>query len=188
MSLSKQIAALQDLPLLDLRKEFLRVMKRPTNSGDKAGMALKIVERLGEAPAATQPEIATAAAKTEKPKGKARKAPATTGGTKPSPFATDPRLPAIGSTIERLYKGKTHTVKVTPEGFVHEGETYRSLSALARKITGAASINGLLFFRLTGRPAPAAKAETPAAPKAKRAAKAKKAPRAKAAKSSAKKS
>jgi hypothetical protein len=61
----------------------------------------------------------------------------------------DPRLPAPGSVIEREYKGKKYEVKVLATGFEFEGEVYASLSALAKKITGADSINGLLFFRLT---------------------------------------
>jgi hypothetical protein len=76
----------------------------------------------------------------------------------PSPFTRDPRLPAVGTVLQRAYKGKVHEVTVREDGFLHEGETYRSLSALARKITGFASINGFLFFGL-------AKSEKPSAPK-----------------------
>jgi hypothetical protein len=76
----------------------------------------------------------------------------------PSPFTRDPRLPAVGTVIQRAYKAKVHEVTVREDGFEHEGETYRSLSALARKVTGFASINGFLFFGL-------AKPEKPSAPK-----------------------
>ena len=61
----------------------------------------------------------------------------------------DPRIPAPGSIIKREYKGKSLVVKVLAEGFEFDGEKYTSLSALAKKITGAGSINGLLFFKLT---------------------------------------
>jgi hypothetical protein len=61
----------------------------------------------------------------------------------------DPRIPAPGSIIKREYKGKSLEVKVLAEGFEFDGEKYTSLSALAKKITGAGSINGLLFFKLT---------------------------------------
>ena len=43
------------------------------------------------------------------------------------------------------------------DGFEHEGATYRSLSQLARRISGAASINGFLFFGLTGSKKPTPK-------------------------------
>ena len=50
--------------------------------------------------------------------------------------ARDPRLPAPGGVIERIYKNKKITVQVTDGGFVHEGVSYPSLTALALKITG----------------------------------------------------
>ncbi len=38
-------------------------------------------------------------------------------------------------------------VTVLPGGFEHEGEVYKSLSALAKAVTGTHT-NGFLFFRL----------------------------------------
>jgi hypothetical protein len=67
---------------------------------------------------------------------------------RPSPFTTDERLPKPGSTITREYKGKTLTVEVLEAGFRLDGREYRSLSALARAVTGAASINGFMFWGL----------------------------------------
>ena len=46
-------------------------------------------------------------------------------------------------------KGKTLKVKVVADGFEYEGEGYKSLSAVAKKITGQ-HMNGFLFFRLKG--------------------------------------
>jgi hypothetical protein len=40
-------------------------------------------------------------------------------------------------------------VKVVAGGFQYEGESYKSLSAVAKKITGQ-HMNGYLFFRLKG--------------------------------------
>jgi hypothetical protein len=67
---------------------------------------------------------------------------------RPSPFTADERLPKPGSTFTRAYKGKTLTVEVLEAGFRFDGREYRSLSALARAVTGAASINGFLFWGL----------------------------------------
>jgi hypothetical protein len=61
----------------------------------------------------------------------------------------DPRLPAPGSTIERVYKGRAIRVAVLEKGFRLGKREFSSLSALARHVTGAASINGPLFFRLS---------------------------------------
>ncbi|HUG71612.1 MAG TPA: DUF2924 domain-containing protein [Pirellulaceae bacterium] len=57
------------------------------------------------------------------------------------------RVPLPGSTITRVYKGETIEVQVLSAGFEYEGEVYKSLSAVAKKITGS-HCNGYLFFRL----------------------------------------
>jgi hypothetical protein len=61
----------------------------------------------------------------------------------------DPRLPAPGSAIVRQYKGKQIRVVVLEgsRGFEYEGERYRTLSAVAKKVTGS-HMNGFRFFRL----------------------------------------
>ena len=63
----------------------------------------------------------------------------------------DPRLPQVGSLLTKTYKGKKLHVKVTEEGFEYDGKRYRSLSGIARAVTGA-TWNGFLFFGLTPRP------------------------------------
>lgn len=60
----------------------------------------------------------------------------------------DNRLPVPGTLLRREYKGKTLLVRVLPKGFDYEGAVYRSLSAVARKITGA-HWNGFHFFGLS---------------------------------------
>lgn len=57
----------------------------------------------------------------------------------------DPRLPAPGGVVERCYKGRDIVVKVRQEGFEYEGKLYKSLSAIAREVTGT-KWNGFLFF------------------------------------------
>lgn len=42
-----------------------------------------------------------------------------------------------GTKLIREWQGKTHGVIVLDNGFEYDGEGYRSLSAIARKITGA---------------------------------------------------
>ena len=60
----------------------------------------------------------------------------------------DARLPQPGTLLIREYKGRRVEVEVLEKGFVYEGKTYRSLSAVAREVTGS-HWNGLLFFGLT---------------------------------------
>ncbi len=61
----------------------------------------------------------------------------------------DPRLPPAGSAIVREYRGRTLRVVVLPDGggFEFDGERYRTLTAVAKKVTGS-HINGFRFFRL----------------------------------------
>lgn len=52
-----------------------------------------------------------------------------------------------GGRLLREWNGTTHTVEVVDEGFRWNGQTYRSLSAVARTITGA-RWSGPRFFGL----------------------------------------
>ena len=58
------------------------------------------------------------------------------------------RLPA-GSQLVRSWNGRTVSVEVTKEGFLFEGRTYSSLSAIAREITGT-HCSGPRFFGVKG--------------------------------------
>ena len=61
----------------------------------------------------------------------------------------DSRLPPPGTYLEREYKGRRVIVKVLTNGFEFDGVIYRSLSAIAKGVTGT-KWNGFLFFNLTG--------------------------------------
>jgi len=58
-----------------------------------------------------------------------------------------------GGRLLREWNGVTHVVDVTDGGFVWKGETWRSLSAIAREITGA-HWSGPRFFGLNGKARP----------------------------------
>ncbi|MDR1696110.1 MAG: DUF2924 domain-containing protein [Endomicrobium sp.] len=55
----------------------------------------------------------------------------------------------VGTKLIRSYKGEKYEVEVIKDGFVYKSEVYKSLSAIARKITGV-QWNGRLFFRGEG--------------------------------------
>ena len=59
----------------------------------------------------------------------------------------DNRLPIPGSTITKTYKGNDVQVKVLDKGFEYKGKIYKSLSAIAKEITGN-HWNGYIFFGL----------------------------------------
>ncbi|MBC8366111.1 DUF2924 domain-containing protein [bacterium] len=62
-------------------------------------------------------------------------------------LSPDERLPMPGAVLSREYKGERIEVRVLPHGFEYEGEIYRTLSAVARKVTGT-HWNGYHFFKL----------------------------------------
>jgi hypothetical protein len=62
----------------------------------------------------------------------------------------DPRLPMVGTVLTREYGGETHQVTVLPNGFEHDGEVYRSLTAVTKAIAGV-HWNGFHFFNLGKR-------------------------------------
>jgi hypothetical protein len=79
--------------------------------------------------------------------------------TRPAPVAVsvdrtrppkDERVPAAGSLLTRRVGDRQIVVKVLKEGFEYEARLYRSLSAIAREVTGT-RWNGLLFFGLAER-------------------------------------
>jgi len=62
----------------------------------------------------------------------------------------DERLPRPGTILTRRYKGRTLQVEVLEHGIAFEGKTYRSLSAVAKAVTGA-HCSGHFFFGLTAK-------------------------------------
>ena len=54
-------------------------------------------------------------------------------------------LLTAGTQLMRKWQGQTHQVTVLNKGFEYQHKVYRSLSAIAREITGT-SWNGLVFF------------------------------------------
>ena len=62
----------------------------------------------------------------------------------------DPRNPVVGTKLIREWDGTAHTVTVLKDGFDWGGQRYKSLSAVARAITGT-RWNGYRFFGLRER-------------------------------------
>jgi hypothetical protein len=67
-----------------------------------------------------------------------------------------PRRLRPGTRLVREYAGKTHVVEVLADGFAHDGKKYRSLSAIAKVISGT-NWSGNSFFGLK-RPTKASQA------------------------------
>jgi Protein of unknown function (DUF2924) len=61
-----------------------------------------------------------------------------------------PRKLTPGTRLVRDWRGVGHTVTVVADGFEYDGKHWKTLTAVARAITGA-HWNGPLFFGLTRR-------------------------------------
>jgi hypothetical protein len=59
----------------------------------------------------------------------------------------DPRVPPPGTQLIKRYKDEILTVTVLEDGYQYGERTYKSLSAIARQVTGT-QWNGYLFFGL----------------------------------------
>ncbi len=58
----------------------------------------------------------------------------------------DPRLPPPGTTLRRKHHNVIHEVLVCEDGFLYAGEQFKSLSAVANRISGT-MWSGFAFFR-----------------------------------------
>ncbi len=133
---AREIAALAKLTKVDLQKRYEAVFGYTTNSHNSNHLRNVIARRLAEQAAG-------------KGKGKAKgKAPEGAGSESPE---RDPRMPKVGTVLEREHNGKVHKVKVLESGFEYQGQKYRSLSGLAKEITGAIW-NGWVWFGIAKRP------------------------------------
>jgi hypothetical protein len=67
-------------------------------------------------------------------------------------------LPRTGTVLVREWRGTTHHVTVVDNGFLWNGKTHRSLSGIARAITGT-TWNGPRFFGMREEKAKAPEAQ-----------------------------
>lgn len=157
LNVGKEFAALRRMTVGELRARYAEVFGEPTNGRHKEWLVKRIIWRLQSLAEGDLTERARRrAAELANDADLRRKAPksppvapdaATRTRTRHLPTKGGRRVPIPGSLITRVYKGETLEVNVLPIGFEYEGETYKSLSAVAKKITGS-HCNGYLFFRL----------------------------------------
>jgi Protein of unknown function (DUF2924) len=81
------------------------------------------------------------------PPNKLLQAPPLRGASAPP---ADSRLPASGTLLVKRYKNDTISVTVLEHGFQYGERIYKSLSAIARQVTGT-QWNGYSFFGLSSR-------------------------------------
>lgn len=143
INIAAELARLNDLTIFELRSEWRRLHRTPPPmrlSRDLLirGLTYKLQERaLGGLPKSLQRRLAHRDAKQNVGQ---RLAPA-------PPLAIKP-----GTRLVREWHGVTHTVLVLEDAVEWRGQRYRSLSTVAREITGA-HWSGPRFFGLRSRKA-----------------------------------
>ena len=157
--ISDQISRLQKMSLEELREQYQEVFGKLTKSRNRKQLFSQIARKIQEGEAETESTTVpkpTLTAKFE-PKRKRAQKGGKAGKSKDkkkrppkSIGARDKRLPAVGTTITKKYKGKTINVRVLEQGFEYQGKQFRSLSAVAKHVTGSIW-NGFLFFGLIKR-------------------------------------
>ena len=154
-SISRESAALRKMTVPDLRRKYADTFGESTTSRHKQFLMRRILWRLqaneeGGLSERARRRAQELAADSDVRLTAPRVKPPDAGGTttvSTIQIAQDDRLPMPGAIITRRYKGETIEVRVLPHGFEYEGEVYRTLSAVARKVTGT-HWNGYHFFKL----------------------------------------
>ena len=140
-SVAAQVAALRGLSIQDLWKLWDRYFARRPSHPNRAFLESRIAYKLqeqafGGLSSTTRQRLEAIGAKHSRIPLRA----------KPRDFQFAP-----GTMLLREWGEREHKVTVTAEGtFEYEGQTFRSLTAVARQITGA-HWSGPLFFGLTGK-------------------------------------
>ncbi len=158
--LARELALLDTLTVNDLRAYHLRFFHEPTASRHKTWLVRRIAWRLqADAEGGLSERAITRAAELAKEAEIRVTAPRVASkldAAKTKVIALPPNRNAglaPGTHLSRDWRGKRIFVTVLPDGFDYEGTVYRSLSAIARTITGT-QWNGFVFFGLKpARPA-----------------------------------
>ncbi len=146
------LSNLRRLTLPELQREYAKLCGEPTRIAHKAHLIKRIIWRiqaskegdLSERARRRAIELADDACIRLRPPATKQDATSITAAFNPS---RNPKQPAVGTVLRRVYKGNTILVRVLEKGFEFDGERYRSLTAIATKLSGA-HWNGFAFFSL----------------------------------------
>lgn len=131
----KQILSLNDESLKELKNIYARLYCQKTTLTSKQQLIQKIAYRMQEL------EYGFLSDKHSK-----KLAKLTDDLEKGKLFADNKCFkPTRGTIIKKSHNGNEYEVEAVESGFIFEGQQYKSLSAIARKITGT-RWNGLRFF------------------------------------------
>ncbi len=138
-----QLAALRQMTVIELKAKWEAIFGTPAPNNSRSYLELRLGYRIQELTRGglsreTRRTLDLLADEVEGTVG--RKA-----------IIADSRNPVIGTRLVREWGGVEHTVTVMKDGFDWQGRKFKSLSAVARAITGT-QWNGYRFFGLREAP------------------------------------
>jgi len=153
-NLLTKIMNLKDASLEALKKKYSELFEgKPAPSNNKTYLWKKIAYKLqeleyGGLATETQGKIQELIQKYDPVNNKAmRPDRAPQDQPKKPNLRRDKRLPIPGTVITKEYKGIKLQVKILESGFEYSSKVYKTLTAIAKEVTGA-HWNGYLFFNL----------------------------------------
>jgi hypothetical protein len=156
LNITKEVAAMQRMTTGELVEKYAEVFGESTRSRHRQYLIKRIAWRmqanaegdLSERARRRAMELANDADIRTTPPRERKPDPDAEGRTKTAKTGVCPRTDLLpGTNLTRKYKGRTIRAKVLQDGFECEGERYKSLTAVARAITGK-HWNGYHFFNL----------------------------------------
>ena len=144
-----EILAFKEAPLLELQKKYSEVFDgKKASSNNKTYLWQKIAYRIqkleyGGIPEEAQNKVKELTREYDPINNKALRPDVATKYH----ISRDNRLPIPGTLITKNYKGADIRVKILEKGFEYNGKIYKTLTAIAKEVTGS-HWNGFLFFNL----------------------------------------
>ena len=157
--IAAEIAALREMTVPELRAKYLEVFGEEPRSKHRVHLFHRVAWRiqaleeggLSERAKERAQELACEAdLRVVPPRGAFGSTPPPPAGKGPQPSPApirDWRLPMPGSCLRKEYRGQILVVQVLERGFEFNGRPFRSLSGVAKTITGT-HLNGYSFFGL----------------------------------------
>lgn len=132
-----QLAAMQKLSVVELKAKWEALFGTPAPNNARAFLELRIGYRIQE--------LTYGGLSKETRRVLDLLADEVEGKVTRKSMVADPRNPVVGTRLVREWDGAEHTVTVMKDGYDWQGRKYRSLSAVAKAITGT-NWNGFRFF------------------------------------------
>jgi hypothetical protein len=132
-----QLAALKQLSVNELKAKWEQLFDKPAPNNARAFLELRIGYRIQE--------LTYGGLSKETRRVLDLLADEVEGKISRKSMVADPRNPVVGTRLVREWDGAEHTVTVMKDGYEWDGRKFRSLSAIARAITGT-NWNGFRFF------------------------------------------